>query len=100
MNKNTAPSDSYDFHKKIQNSQTYNYLIFRKIIFFLKKKKNIKIKNKNYKENFFSQKKVKSNNKYAFKFILTINLLLQRFFSFLIKFFWNVLFLEKLIILR
>ena len=32
------------------------------------------------------KKKVKSNNKYVFKFILTINLLLQRFLV-LIKFF-------------
>ena len=40
-------------------------------------------------KNFFAQKKIKSNNKYAFKFILTINLLLQDFFSF------NKIFLER-----
>ena len=34
----STPYDTYDFHKKIQNCQTFNYFIFRKIIFFLKKK--------------------------------------------------------------
>ena len=34
-----VPSDSYDFHKNIQNSQNFNYFIFRKIVFYLNKKK-------------------------------------------------------------
>ena len=38
-----VPSDSYDFHKNIQNNQNFNYFIFRKIVFYLNKKK----KNKN-----------------------------------------------------
>ena len=42
-----VPTDSYDFHKNIRNSQEFNYLIFRKIIFFLNTKEKVKVK-KNY----------------------------------------------------
>ena len=83
-----VPSDSYDFHKNIQNSQNFNYFIFRKIVFYLNKKKKIKIKKKFYKKKFFNYNKTK-NNQFTFQFKLILNNLFFRLFSI------NDIFLEK-----
>lgn len=74
-----VPSDSYDFHKNIQNRQDFNYSIFRKIIFFLNTRNKIKIKKKIYKKNLL-KKEQKKSNKFIFKIKLIFNNIFVRLF--------------------
>lgn len=83
-----VPTDSYDFHKNIRNSQEFNYLIFRKIIFFLNTKEKVKVKKKLYKNKLFNNNKTK-NNQFMFQFKLILNIFFFRLFSI------NDIFLEK-----
>ena len=84
-----VPLDSYDFHKKIQNDQSFNYFIFRKIIFYVKDKKKIKIIKKKTTKISVIKKEEKKSNPLKFFLKKIINILFLYLFSF------NKIFLEK-----
>lgn len=90
LQQHQVPIDCYDFHKKVQNDNIFNYLIFRKIIFFLKKNKKLKIKLKNSKKLLgYSAQNKKNYSKILFYLKIEISLIINRFLSL------NKIFIEK-----
>ena len=88
---NNTPIDCYDFHSKVQNDNIFNYVIFRKIILYLKINKKLKIKITNSKNftSFFNKNK-KNYNKFLFYLKIKISFIINYFLSL------NKIFIEKL----